>query len=259
VAGGAALLLSTAKSAVEFSGITNEATRSVVIKSVLMNSADKIAGWNNGQQISAGIITTTQALDWAMGAGRLNLNEAFEQYVYGTRGIPINASGLGVSVFSKGWDYGTVAMGMGNDYLLADQLFAGQQISVTLDWLRRREWDSRLGTSGDYLDIAQAQLDLMVYRILEGDDQLVARSISPVSTTQSLYFAVNDPGAYRIHVGYSTNLFDLSGSYNSQDYGIAWSVGTVPEPGTILLFLTGGAFLLWRRGLVSFCGWRNGA
>ena len=259
VAGGAALLLSTAKSAIEFSGITNEATRSVVIKSVLMNSADKIAGWNNGQQISEDIITTTQALDWVMGAGRLNLNEAFEQYVNGTRGIPFNASGLGASVLSKGWDYGTVSMGQGNDYLLTDQLFAGQQISVTLDWLRRRDWDSRLGSSGDYLDIAQAQLDLMVYRILEGDDQLVARSISPVSTTQSLYFAVNYPGAYRIHVGYSTNLFDLSESYNLQDYGIAWSVGSVPEPCIILLFLAGGVFFLWQRSRVSFCGWQPAA
>jgi hypothetical protein len=258
VAGGAALLLSTAKSAIQFSGITNEATRSVVIKSVLMNSADKIAGWNNGQQITDGIITTTQALDWAMGAGRLNLNEAFEQFVNGTRGIPINASGLGVSVFSKGWDYGTVLMGQGNDYLLADQLFAGQQISVTLDWLRRREWNSSLGSNGDYLDIAQAQLDLMVYRILEGDDQLVARSISPVSTTQALYFQINDPGAYRIHVAYSTNLFDLSGNYNSQDYGIAWSVGAVPEPGTFVLFLAGGFVLFFRRSLVVFCGWNKG-
>ena len=37
-----------------------------MIKAVLMNSADKLAGWDNGQAFNAGLgyVVTTQALDW---------------------------------------------------------------------------------------------------------------------------------------------------------------------------------------------------
>jgi len=53
VAAGAALIDSTAKTYFDPS-ITNAATRSEVIKAVLMNSADKLSGWDNGQQIVSG-------------------------------------------------------------------------------------------------------------------------------------------------------------------------------------------------------------
>ena len=260
VAGGAALLDSTAKSDADFANITNAATQSVVIKAVLMNSADKLPGWDNGQQIVNGVITTTQALDWAMGAGRMNLNAAFSQYT--TSAVITTADGISVSGFTAqvkaiGWAYGTGMMGGHNDYQLIDQLLGGQQIAVTLAWMRDRTWSDTLG---DYVDIAQAQLDLMIYRIITGGaEQLVAESISPVSTTQELFFQVMDPGTYLIRVGYSTNLFDLSSSYAVQDYGMAWSVAGVPEPGAIILFLTGGVVILCRLGPRAFSSWRNGA
>ena len=260
VAGGAALLDSTAKSDADFANITNAATQSVVIKAVLMNSADKLPGWNNGQQIVNGVITTTQALDWAMGAGRMNLNAAFSQYTTSaviTTADGISESGFTAPVKATGWAYGTAMMGGHNDYRLIDQLLGGQQIAVTLAWMRDRTWSDTLG---DYVDIAQAQLDLMIYRIITGGaEQLVAESISPVSTTQELFFQVMDPGTYLIRVGYSTNLFDLSSSYAVQDYGMAWSVAGVPEPGAIILFLTGGVVILCRLGPRAFSSWRNGA
>jgi hypothetical protein len=259
VAGGAALLNSTAKTYFDAS-ITNAATQSVVIKAVLMNSADKLPGWDNGQQIVNGVITTTQALDWAMGAGRMNLNAAFSQYTTSaviTTADSISVSGFTESVESTGWAYGTAMMGGHNDYRLIDQLLGGQQIAVTLAWMRDRTWNDTLG---DYVDIAQAQLDLMIYRIMTGGaEQLVAESISPVSTTQELFFQVMNPGTYLIRVGYSANLFDLSSSYAVQDYGMAWSVAGVPEPGSIILFLTGGVFLLCKYAPRAFSIWRKGA
>ena len=245
VAGGAALLDSVAHTAIGFSGITNEATQSVVIKAVLMNSADKLPGWDNGQQMMNGVITTTQALDWAMGAGRMNLNTAFAQYTtsaYVTTTPGISSTGFNIAVANVGWGYGTALLGAGNNYQLANELFAGQQVAVTLDWLRSRAWNDTLH---DYVDLAQAELDLMVYRMINGGgDQLVAQSISPVSTTQELFFNLQDSGNYFIHIGYSTNLFDLSGNYSSQNYGIAWSVSDVPEPGSALLVVIGGIGLL---------------
>lgn len=189
VAGGVALLDSLAKSAIEFSGITNAATQSVVTKAVLMNSADKLSGWDNGQQILNGVITTTQALDYAMGAGRLNLNQAFTQYTTGTyvtTSPGLSYSGFNLSVVSTGWGYGTSLLGGINAYTLTSELFAGQQMAVTLDWLRSRSWNAGIS---DYVDLAQAELDLMIYELMPGgSEQLVAESISPVSTTQALYF-----------------------------------------------------------------------
>jgi hypothetical protein len=246
VAGGAALLDSVAKTAFS-SSYTDAATRSEVIKAVLMNSADKLPGWDNGQQISAGVITTAQALDWAMGAGRLNLNNAFTQYTTSavvTTGKGISLSGFTEPVQSTGWAFGTAMIGGHNDYQLLNQLFSGQQIAVTLAWMRDRNWSDVLG---DYVDVAQAELDLMVYRLVTGvPDLLVAASISPVGTVQELYFQITDPGTYLISVGYSKNLFDLNGTYAAQDYGLAWTVADVPESSTWVLLSMGLCIVAWR-------------
>jgi subtilisin family serine protease len=68
VAGGAALL----DSASHVNALPSQSRDARVVRAVLMNSADKIAGWDNGQQSVSGVITTTQSLDWNLGAGRLN-------------------------------------------------------------------------------------------------------------------------------------------------------------------------------------------
>jgi len=250
VAGGAALLDSTSKTYFDPS-LIDAATRSVVLKAVLMNSADKLPGWDNGQQMVNGVITTTQALDYTMGAGRMNLGTAFTQYTTSacvTTYQGISWTGLNLQVANVGWAYGTVLLGGSNNYTFANQLFAGQQIAVTSDWFRSQNWNS---ATNDYVDVAQAELDLMIYQVLSGgSDILVAESISPVSTTQELYFQVPSTGTYMIDVGYSTNLFDFSGSYATQDYGLAWSVEDVPEPSSIMLIGLGGAglaLLRWRR------------
>jgi hypothetical protein len=254
VAGGAALLDSTAKSYFSAS-VTNAATRSEVIKAVLMNSADKLPGWDNGQQITAGVITTTQALDWAMGAGRMNLNAAFAQYT--TSAVITTASGISQTGFtapiqSVGWAFGTASLGGHNDYQFLNQLFGGQQLTVTLAWMRDRFWNSQIA---DYVDVAQAELDLMIYRITSGGEQLVAQSISPVGTVQELSFLLADQGTYDIRVGYSTNLFDFSGGYALQDYGLAWSAQIVPEPSFWALFLTGTGVLLVHPRKKRASGW----
>jgi hypothetical protein len=98
----------------------------------------------------------------------------------------------------------------------------------------------------------------MVYQVLGGgSEQLVAESISPVSTTQELYFTLQNTGTYLIQVGYSTNLFDLSGNYASQDYGIAWAVTGVPEPKTILLLGFGTLLLMIHARRATLSRWRK--
>ncbi len=249
VTGGATLLDSA--STYFPSGLTNAATQSVVVKAVLLNSADKLAGWNNGQQITNEVLTTTQALDYAIGAGEVDLTKAFAQYTTSAHvdTFPgFSATGFNDLIQNEGWGYDTALLGGTNRYQFASELYSGEQIAITLCWLRDSSWNSAVGS---YVDIAQAELDLMVYRVLPGgSDQMVAQSISPVSTTQELYFQLQDSGNYFLAVDYSTNLFGLSDNYDSQPYGLAWAVDDVPEPRDILLVSLGGVFALFR---LRFC------
>ena len=186
----------------------------------------------------------------------MNLNAAFTQYTTSadvTTANGVSSSGFTDSVENTGWGYGTALKGVSNNYQLTSQLFAGQEMAVTLAWMRSQSW---ISATSDYVDLAQAELDLMVYQVLgSSSDQLVAESISPVSTTQELYFTLQNTGTYLIQVGYSTNLFDLSGNYASQDYGIAWAVTGVPEPGTLLLLGLGALFLMMHGMRNSLSGW----
>jgi hypothetical protein len=118
--------------------------------------------------------------------------------------------------------------------------------------MRDRTWNSEIA---DYVDVAQAELDLMIYRVISGGEQLVAQSISPVGTVQELSFLLADSGTYGIRVGYSTNLFDFSGTYALQDYGLAWSAQTVPEPAVWALLLTGTGVLLVHSRKKRASGW----
>ena len=71
VAGGAALMISGSRLDATLAGNDN-ARDARVIKSALLNSADKIPDWTNRQRLVDGIVTTTQSLDWTSGAGALS-------------------------------------------------------------------------------------------------------------------------------------------------------------------------------------------
>ena len=89
VAGGAALLVDAGKNL--YGG--GNAVDARVIKAVLMNSADRFAGWSNGLHKLGGLLVTTQSLDFAVGAGRLDLSTAYTQYTAGTHDV----AGLGAA------------------------------------------------------------------------------------------------------------------------------------------------------------------
>ena len=242
VAGGATLLVSAARSMNEFIGVADAARTNVVVKSVLLNSASKPAGWDNGQTLVDGVVTTTQALDYDVGAGSLNLARAFDQYVSGNRDVVGLLSGSTASVRPIGWDLGTITLGdtTGYDFAVADPL--NTTLNVTLTWNRSRTWDQSLDNgNGDYRDVAQADLDLSVWDVTTaGTATLVASSASLVNTTEHLSFILPALGQYRVSVDYGQNLFDLSpagSSYTTQDYGLSWAV--VPEPSAAVLAAAG--------------------
>src|SRR6185369_13911310 len=92
--------------------------------------------------VDNGVIVTTQALDYAVGAGALNLNRAYDQYLTGDTDLP----GLtGGNVHGSGWDYGKVIAGSPNDYNFTMSLSAGEQLTATLDWMIHRDFNDATG------------------------------------------------------------------------------------------------------------------
>lgn len=241
VAGGATLVASAAKTLAPLVSNSN-ASQSMVVKSLLLTGADKTTGWNNGQQsVTVGgttFLQTTQSLDWALGAGRMNLDKTFDIQVNGQIDVSGTTGVLG-PVSLRGWDFGSAVLGTSNDYVIADVLAAGSTLTTTLSWMRARDFD------GTFLyEDAQADLDLSVWA-LDGNDAfttLIAQSASDYNTVEHLSFTVPSWGRYGLRIAYDSNTFDnTGGQWGSasfpQDYGLAWTA--VPEPATVVLLAAG--------------------
>jgi hypothetical protein len=242
VAGGVALLKSASYNTAGLAG--NAASRdTLVIKSVLMNSADKTVGWSNGQVANGfGGVDTTQALDFAAGAGALNLSSAFDQYLNaGTQDVIGLANGdLGI-VDAVGWDLGNVTVGDTNLYSIGGLLEGGSQFNVTLNWFRNREFDE---VSRAVFDLGQADLTLQVLDLTT--NSVIAQSASLFNTSEHLSFLLPTTSQYGIGVFYGGNTF---GAMTNVNYGIAWSgFSVVPEPSTLsLLVILGTVVSTYRR------------
>jgi hypothetical protein len=237
VAGGAALVVSAAKTLAPLAA-NPDARESMVVKSLLLTGADKTTGWSNGQQnvtvSGSTFIQTTQSLDWAVGAGRMNLDKTFDVQVNGQAGVSGSTGQLG-TVARRGWDFGGAVLGTNNDYLIGTELMASSTFTATLSWMRARDFDGVSLYEG-----AQADLDLSIWAV-DGNDAfttLVARSASDYNTVEHLSFTLPSTGRYGLRVEYGSNTFDnTGGQWGSaqfpQDYGLAWAA--VPEPGAMLL------------------------
>jgi hypothetical protein len=233
VAGGAALLASAART-LEPLASNVAAASSMVVKALLLTGADKTAGWTNGQQlVSEGgdsFLRTTQSLDWAVGAGRMNLDRSFDLQLSGQMDVAAGGNGLLGEVAALGWDHGHARLGVFNDYLLPD-LLGGSSFTATLSWMRYVD-----NTTLD--DLAQADLNLSLWLLDETAEfsRLIARSGSLYNTVEHLHFDLAETGRYGLRVEYLSNTFDLtSGAVwgsdaNLQAYGLAWEATSVPGP-----------------------------
>jgi hypothetical protein len=243
VAGGVALLKDVAKSPLYQSDLGAEALDTRVIKAALMASADATTGWDNGQTAQPdGVIRTTQSLDFATGAGVLDLEGAAAVYVFGT--TDVGGSGGG-AVETLGWDLATVQLATGNDYTFTDPFAENVELTLTVNWFAGREFDPLLeeGT-----DVSFADLNLEIWQ----DDGLggrtvIAESVSLHNNVEFLRLTLTQPGTYGFTVRFDDMIYDLSDSVNTVDYGVAWQAVAVPEPGTASLFLAGGLGLLTLR------------
>jgi hypothetical protein len=238
VAGGAALLYDVAYSL--FAG-NADARDARVMKAVLMNSADKTFGWNNAQiphPNGNGGVLTTQGLDNRVGAGRMNLNTAYDQFLNGTTDIAGTATGeLGV-VDDIGWDFGQVVSGTTNDYFFSSSLIDGSMLTATLTWFH----DRRINSSNSVFDDSFDDLNLELWSVVDGiPSSLVSESSSLYNESEHFSFALPVTGDYALRVRWFREVFDRVADANQERYGLAWSVGPglvaaiIPEPGSIVL------------------------
>jgi hypothetical protein len=247
VAGGAALLVSLGRADPITYG--PHATDGRVIKAVLLNSADKVPGWDNAQSRGAdGVVRTTSSLDPALGAGRANFARAYAQYLGGTTDFPGDAApGLSNPVFLTGWDYANTKPDEPGDYLLGSPLHAGQTLTATVTWFIDRSINADALTASDDRFV---NLDLQVWEMKDGSlAREVAESSSVYNNVEHLSFPVPEDGDYALRVLWSGINYAMNGDTTSpQDYALAWSdaVVAVPEPaaGMLMVAVVGGLVVL---------------
>jgi len=222
-----------------------------VVKAVLQNAADKDLLWTNNQQLVAGVITTTQSLDWESGAGRMDLDRAFDQYLpsaVGGMAGTTDVLGLGGgNVEPIGWDYGVVSAGQPNDYFIIPKLAGGTEFRATLDWFRDRTLNVIDGT---VQDISFDNLDLEVWLTVGGVPVVkIAQSVSVYNNVEHLSLTLPQTGNYMIRVPWIGELFDEIGDLDQEIYGLAWwgEEPAVPEPATLSLIGAGLLLLVRRR------------
>jgi hypothetical protein len=226
VGGGAALLVDAGYA--NFGGGTSIDGR--VIKAVLLNSARKTPGWTNNPMLISGVNTTVQGLDWTVGAGALDLNAAYDQYLSGNTDLP----GLGGgTIHREGWDFGLVTPGSPNDYHFVDLLHGGDIFAATLTWFVDRSLDA---ATNEARDVSFDDLNLQVWSVQNGMlSRLIAQSDSVYNNTEELYFRLPGDGCYALRVLWYQNLYDLggnpfSGNAQGDNYALAWNVFAQPLP-----------------------------
>lgn len=272
VAGGAALLVDAGKSVYAADG---DAIDPLVVKAVLMNSADKLPGWTNaltptadaGGVFSPGtVLRTTQSLDWGLGAGRMNLDAAFDQYITTTNGgmagtANVSGTSTGIpdvisSVAPVGWDFGLVQAINGtpssNLYFISEMLMGDSLFSATLTWFAERLFDhDATDDSFTAEEVRFADLNLRVFEYDNPTDQnilgIVAESVSIYNLTEHLWFQLPRDGYYGFSVDFADNLWNFGSDEIFVAYGVAWSGILVPEPGRVVLLCAGIGLLLARR------------
>jgi len=250
VAGGAALVVDAGYA--NFGG--GKAVDGRVVKAVLLNSANKPAGWTNNTVNVGGVLKTTQGLDWNFGAGALNLDKGYDQYLSGTTDVP----GLtGGTVHNLGWDYGHASLGLSNDYFLENSLHQGDTLTATLTWFVNVFFNSSATadandnfSDSDLHNTYFDQMDLQVWLLNGGvPTTLIADSTSPYNNVDHLFFSIPQDGMYAVRVSWLGDTYDLTGSApQGNDYAVAWSAATpVPEPTTLVMILSPTMALLLRR------------
>ncbi|MEN0109548.1 MAG: S8 family serine peptidase [Planctomycetota bacterium] len=264
VTGASALLIELAESQIGTQPTdtwNDNALRHQVLKTVLMNSADKVAGTPQSPRIGmqrtirrsdGGTWLTgpaandpTVPLDIELGAGHLNVGRAVTQFAAGE--VELDANDTAV-VGSVGWDYafnpgpdiGTFEPGI-TKYVLDHEVPAGGTVSATLAWDREIRLDDDFDADGefDYDPGLFGSVDTFVEPFFSTDTfndlnlylmpagatdltQAVASSTSFEMNLEHFFFEAPSAGMFEIWVAQFDNIVGGPLGTGEQDYAIAW-------------------------------------
>ncbi len=207
-----------------------------VMKAVLLNSADKLAGvmgsnrdvvnvngndWLTTSAFSSPVVS----LDEQMGAGHLNAKSAVKQFESGEYDPG--------TVTPRAWDFGQIgSTGSSRDYVF-DQPLGPGFFAATLAWDRRVELTNPDNTYNfgdqffDYVNIDDILTDLDLYLMPAASNNLaeaLARSISGSDNVEHIFFNIPAAGNYKIRVQ------NAGGLGEPEDFGLAWWFGDLPAP-----------------------------
>lgn len=229
-----------------------DAREPMVMKAVLLNSADKIKDSGDGLRLGMSRTLMDESnrswlesdaysdrkipLHRELGTGHLNAYRAYLQFEPG-------ASDPGSDVPAIGWNYGTLESALPpddlpqtqprllyQDYEFAKPLQGGSYLSATLAWERlvvlqdsnqNQEYD--IGES--FADRGLNNLDLYLMRAEDDDlSQSVWSSESDVDSLEHIFYQIPATGRYKLRVVYRQRVNDDI----VQPYGLAW--WAVPSP-----------------------------
>jgi len=206
----------------------NVTTDPLVIKAVLMNSAQQVGAWNGWSPTNQ-----TVPLDPLQGAGEVSLPRSMIQY----QGNPQLPNGNVVNPI--GWDMNTVAPTKRNFYVLGN-LAAGATLNATLDWFREMTAGGAVVGGGTGLD--DLDLELWSLNAANVPQTIVTQCDSFVDDVEDLHrFSIPTSGNYAIAVDF----FKDNTNNGSDSYGLAYYV---PEPSSLMLISIGALGMLRRRG-----------
>jgi hypothetical protein len=226
-----------------------EVRKPVVMKAILLNSADKLADAGDGLKLGmTRTLLDESNEDWTasdayqnraiplhkeLGTGHLNVYRAYEQLLPG-------AFGPETAIPAIGWNYSTLAsptasaaaapVGQVHDYVFEAPLAAGSYLSATLAWERVVELDDAndnglydLGET--FQDKGLNNVDLFLMR---ADDDDIANSMwsseSEVDSMEHIFYQIPETGRYKLRVIYRQQVHDEP----TQPYALAW--WAVPAP-----------------------------
>ena len=232
-------------------GILNfplEVRKPVVMKAILLNSADKLADAGDG--LNLGMTRTlldesnepwtasdayqnrTVPLHKELGTGHLNVYRAYEQLLPGAFGpdAPIPAIGWNYSALASPTAADAATGNQVHDYTFEEPLQAGSYLSATLAWDRVVELDDTNGN--DLYDLGETfinkglnNVDLFLMPAEEDD---IANSVwsseSEVDSMEHIFYQIPETGRYKLRVIYRQQVHDEP----TQPYALAW--WAVPAP-----------------------------
>lgn len=207
-----------------------------LVKAVLLNSARKPDGWDNGQSLENGVkgsdgkthdnvIFTSQSLDYHFGAGIVDGRETLGQYAEFGQTSFLDRVEKGSHV-----DYGFAATA-DSEFTATLSWFVGSEVG-TINYFENEEDFYSYGMIDSIADDSYflSNLDLELWKIdVYGEaSELIAVSASEYNTVEHLSLMLEESGEYVLRVVFDDTVY---GDAMSEEYAVAWNLGAaIPEP-----------------------------